>query len=72
VSTSIRISNDTKKQLEALKRDDESFDELLARLSRTDKDVDEMGGFADDDIVEGMAKTRKELNESFEKRAQQE
>jgi len=72
MSTSIRISNDTKKQLEALKRDDESFDELLARLSRTDKDVDEMGGFADDDIVEGMAKTRKELNESFEKRAQQE
>ena len=72
MSTSIRISDDTKKRLETLKQDDESFDELLARLSRTDKDVDEMGGFADDDIVEGMAKTREELNESFEKRAQQE
>ena len=72
MNTSIRISSDTKKQLETLKRDDESFDELLTRLLRTDKNVDEMGGFADDDIVEGMAKTREELNESFEKRAQQE
>jgi len=72
MSTSIRISDDTKKRLETLKQDDESFDELLARLSRTDKDVDEMGGFADDDVVAGMAKTREELNESFEKRAQQE
>lgn len=72
MSTSIRISDDTKKQLETMKRDDETFDELLARLSRTEKDVDEMGGFADDDVVDGMAKTREELNESFEKRAQQE
>lgn len=33
VSTSIRVSEATKEKLERLKRPDESFDELLARLA---------------------------------------
>jgi predicted CopG family antitoxin len=33
MSTSIRVSDDTKELLERLKRDDETFDELLHRLA---------------------------------------
>lgn len=33
MSTSIRLSEATKAKLERLKREDESFDELLARLA---------------------------------------
>ncbi len=32
MSTSIRVSDETKEKLDRLKRDDESFDELLERL----------------------------------------
>jgi predicted CopG family antitoxin len=71
MSTSIRISEDTKAKLDALKRDDETFDQLLDRLARTEKDVEEMGGWADDDVVEGAAETREKLNESLEKRNRQ-
>ena len=68
MSTSIRISEETKKKLEARKREDESFDELLERLARTEKDVEEMAGFAHEGIGEHMEKKREELNESLEKR----
>lgn len=68
MSTSIRISDETKRKLEAIKRDDESFDELLARLTRTEKDVEQMAGFGPDGIAEHMEATRAELNDSFEGR----
>lgn len=32
MSTSIRVSDETKEKLDRLKREDESFDELLSRL----------------------------------------
>ena len=51
-----------------MKRDDESFDDLLARLARTEKDVEEMAGFGPEGIGEHMAGKRTELNESFEGR----
>lgn len=70
MSTSIRISDETKRKLEAIKRDDETFDELLDRLARSEKDVEEMGGFADDAIVDGMSDTREALRESFGERAE--
>jgi predicted CopG family antitoxin len=69
MSTSIRISEETKQKLEARKREGESFDDLLSRLARTEKDVEEMGGFADDGVVEAMSETREELNESLEEHA---
>lgn len=34
MGTTIRVSDDTKTMLERLKRDDETFDDLLARLAR--------------------------------------
>jgi predicted CopG family antitoxin len=68
MSSSIRISDETKQQLETLKRDDESFDDLLTRLARTEKDVEGMAGFGPAGIDEHMQQKRAELNESFEQR----
>ena len=70
MSSSIRISDETKEKLEAVKREDETFDELLDRLAitRTEEDVREMAGFAEEDIEEHMKQKREDLNESFEAR----
>lgn len=70
MSTSIRISDETKRKLEALKRDDESFDDLLSRIAvdRTEKDVQELAGFGDEGLAQHMAEKRDELNESLEER----
>lgn len=70
MSSSIRISEETKRKLEARKREGESFDDLLDRLARTEKDVEEMAGFADDGIGEHMREKREELNESLEERTE--
>ena len=65
MSSSIRISDETKEKLE-----DETFDELLDRLAitRTEEDVCEMAGFAEEGIEEHMKQKREELNKSFEAR----
>lgn len=72
MSSSIRISDETKKKLEARKRDGESFDELLERLARTEKDVEEMSGWLDEDeaadLADHVETKRDELNESLEQR----
>ncbi|ELZ20568.1 hypothetical protein C475_19933 [Halosimplex carlsbadense 2-9-1] len=68
MSTSIRISDATKRKLEALKREGESYDDLLDRLARSDRDVAEMAGFGPDGTDEHMRSKRAELNESFEGR----
>ena len=39
MSTSIRVSDDTKEMLERLKREDETFDELLERLAQNEKPI---------------------------------
>lgn len=67
MSSSIRISDETKQKLEAVKREDETFDELLDRLAitRTEEDVREMAGFAEEGIEEHMKQKREDLNESF-------
>lgn len=61
-----------KERLRDLKRDNESFNDLLERLSRTEKDVEqiaenlsELGG---DDFEERMQEAHDELNESLEER----
>jgi len=73
MSTSIRISEATKRKLEAVKRDDETFDELLDRLavSRTEGDVREMAGFGGEGVADGMEDAREDLNESLDERAGQ-
>ncbi|MDS0261570.1 hypothetical protein NDI56_19395 [Haloarcula sp. S1CR25-12] len=70
MSSSIRISAETKRKLEAVKREDETFDELLDRLAitRTEEDVREMAGFAAEGIDEHMEQKRADLNDSFEAR----
>lgn len=70
MSSSIRISDETKRKLEAVKRDDETFDELLARLvvDRTSEDVQEWIGGGGEGLAAHMKDKRDELNESFEKR----
>lgn len=67
-STSICISERAKQKLETLKRDDETFDELLDRLARTEKDVEALAGFADENVGEGMEDARERLDDSLEER----
>lgn len=68
MSIFIRISEETKQKLEAVKRDDETFGELLDRLAvtRALDDVQAMAGFAEEGIEERMKKTHGELSESLE------
>jgi predicted CopG family antitoxin len=69
MSTSIRISEETKRKLEAVKRDGETFDELLDRIvaNRTESDIERLLGRAgDDDIVEAMDRTNRRLADSFD------
>lgn len=47
MSTSIRVSGETKEKLDRLKRDDESFDELLNRLA-SDEDPIAIGAWDSD------------------------
>lgn len=70
MSTSIRISEETKRKLESVKREEETFDELLDRLAvnRTEEDVREMAGFADEGIEEHMVEKRDDLDESLANR----
>lgn len=73
MSTSIRISEETKRKLEAVKRDDETFDEFLDRIvvDRTDSDVEAFLGMAgSEDIDEHMREVNEELSASLEANVQ--
>jgi predicted CopG family antitoxin len=71
VST-IRVSDEVKERLRDLKRDDESFNDLLDRLSRTEKDVEQiaedLSGIGSEGFEEDMQDAHDELNESLEER----
>lgn len=71
MSTSIRISEQTKRKLEAIKGDEETFDQLLDRLARTEKDVEELAGFAEEPVEEAMEQARQELNDDLQERTEQ-
>lgn len=47
MSTSIRVSEDTKRKLERLKREDETFDDLLDRLA-SDEEPIEVGAWSEE------------------------
>jgi len=66
VSTSIRVSDQTKSMLTVLKEDDESWDEFLNRLARRERDVEELGGFADEGIIDHMEAANEDLSRSLE------
>jgi predicted CopG family antitoxin len=68
MSTTIRVSDETKSKLAVLKNDDESWDEFLNRLARQERDVEELGGFADEGVVEEMETAREESREEWDGR----
>jgi predicted CopG family antitoxin len=65
MSTSIRVSDDTKQLLESLKREDETFDELLERLAKSERPI-EIGAWSDEeaDLARDAVKRSRE---SFER-----
>jgi len=71
----IRVSDDVKRRLRDLKRDDESFNDLLDRLSRTEKDVEEiaasLSALDDGALAEEMQEAHEELNESLRSRVKE-
>lgn len=65
MGTSIRVSDDTKRMLERLKQEDETFDELIARLVRSENPI-EVGAWSQEDAE--RARTAVERSrESFER-----
>lgn len=75
VSTWIQISEATKRKLEAVKRDGESFDDLLDRLAvaRTPEDVEAMAGIAGDAGIEDHVVDRNDdLSASLDENARRE
>lgn len=64
MSSSIRISNATKEKLRRLKRPDESFDDLLARLANEDEPI-AIGSWSDDE-AEDAREAIERSRESFE------
>lgn len=52
--------------LDVLKEDDESWDEFLNRLARRERDVEELGGFVDEGIVDHMEEANEDLSSSLE------
>lgn len=65
MSTSIRVSNATKRMLESLKRDDETFDELLERLVQSERPID-IGAWSEEDAERARAAVSRS-RESFER-----
>lgn len=48
MSTSIRVSDETKRKLSRLKRDDETWDEFLSRLANDEEPIN-VGAWSDED-----------------------
>ena len=67
MSKSIRVNDDTYAALSSLKRDDETFDELLSRLlsDRREQIRDGAGLWEGTDAAEGARKARQELKDSI-------
>lgn len=65
MGTSIRVSDDTKRMLESLKREDETFDELLERLAQSEKPID-IGAWSEQE-ADGARAAVKRSRESFER-----
>jgi predicted CopG family antitoxin len=65
MSTSIRVSDDTKEMLESLKRDDETFDELLERLAQREQPIN-VGAWSDAE-ADRAREAVKRSRESFER-----
>ena len=65
MGTSIRVSEETKAKLDRLKREDESFDELLDRLVSDERPIDV--GAWDSDTADRARDAIDRSRESFER-----
>ena len=65
MSTSIRVSDHTKEMLERLKREDETFDELLERLAQSEDPIN-IGAW-DEEQAEQAREAVKRSRESFKR-----
>lgn len=66
MSTSIRVSDDTRAKLAALKREEETFDELLARLASYEAPM-EAGAWAGTDRPDRAREAIRRSRERFER-----
>lgn len=64
MSTSIRVSDGTKRMLESLKREDETFDALLERLAQSERPI-AIGAWSTEDADRARAAVKRS-RESFE------
>ena len=65
MSTSIRVSDHTKEMLERLKREDETFDELLERLAQSEDPIN-IGAW-DEEQADQAREAVKRSRESFKR-----
>lgn len=65
MSTTIRVSDETKERLRQLKREDETFDELLRRLANDDEPI-RVGAWSDEE-AERARESVSRSRESFER-----
>lgn len=67
MSKSIRVDESTHEALRALKREDETFDELIPRLvrARRERVLAGAGFWADSDAAERARGTRREMKEDI-------
>ncbi len=65
MSTSIRVSDGTKRMLQTLKKEDETFDELLARLAQSERPI-AIGAWSEDDADRARAAVTRS-RESFDR-----
>lgn len=65
MSTSIRVSDGTKRMLESLKKKDETFDELLERLAQSEQPI-AIGAWSEEDADRARAAVKRS-RESFER-----
>lgn len=62
----IRISKEAKARLESRKRNDESFTDVIMRLTDRDADVERFAGaYADVDLVGGVDRVKERMDDSF-------
>lgn len=65
MSTTIRVSEQTKEHLERLKREDESFDDLLRRIARENDSMNP--GVWSSEQADAARERLRESRESFER-----
>ncbi len=65
MSTSIRVSDGTKQLLESLKQEEETFDELLERLAKSERPIN-IGAWSEEQ-ANSAREAVKRSRESFER-----